>query len=253
MFAKPKTPKTVAHLAIAAAIIISAGCAVPKNYSNGQPRYSGSFDNKHRKNGSWKFFYFDGTRRCVGSYKGGKRDGAWTWFYPNGKLRRVLSFESHLPIGQYVEYNDKGTLIAKGTFIRGKKSGTWELYDATGRLMATLAYLDGKLSGKSVFTTRMSGNETWKSYEQFSKGKREKAKVVTPEGKTLKFVIKQNKTVFPWKNGSKTELADKFLVLRKADMHKITALLAKEGKLIRDAERRFSPHYDFPRDPRPKR
>ena len=245
-----KTIRMAMTLIIATAIL--SGCAVPKNYSNGQPRHLGSLDAKKRKNGKWTYYYPDGKKRCMGKYASGKREGAWTWFYPNGKPRRILSFKDNRAIGTYAEYNDKGVLLAKGPYIDGKKQGIWSIFDTTGLPTATLSYRSGKLEGTCIFTTRKKSGGKWTSKEEFAHGKRRKAFMKSPDGKTFKLVIEREKSVFPWKTGTTPRLADEFMTMPQEDRKKITALLAQEDRFIKDASRRFHPHYNVPRDPAPK-
>jgi len=243
--------------AIAATLIWAlVGCAVPKNYRNGQPRYSGKVDANGRKTGKWSFYYPNGKKRCFGAYKAGKREGVWGWFYPNGKTEMILSFTSHYPVGAYREFDEKGVNIASGSFANGKKDGRWEIFGKGPVLHAVLNYDHGKLNGKCVFETKKKENgkeRNWVSYEEFHKGTRKKAIVVSPDGKRFKLSFAPSKTIFPWRVKPRLDLQDEFMELEIADRAKLTELIGDEDRFLKDAERRFSPRYGDTGDYPPRR
>ena len=243
----------VAGLLVLVLLLICGGCAVPKKFANGQPRYQGSFDKSKRKTGQWVYFYPDGGKRCEGRYDAGNREGKWRWYFPNGGLRKEMEFKGHFADGPYKEFAPNGRLVASGGFARGRKMGPWKISNAGGRPLAELYYVNGRLDGKCVFFNRnKDGDLEWKSVETFENGKRKKVWLESPSGKEWNLVVDREKTIFAWKNDQVPSLKDEHLTMMRADRDKIMALFEKEDAFI-GGVRKFGSAYGSTWDTPPRR
>ncbi|MEG1909496.1 MAG: hypothetical protein RR190_00815 [Bacteroidales bacterium] len=118
-------------------------------YPNGTLRCQGKY-RKGKKHGDWLFYFSNGQVEQEGRYTNGKLDGDWTWYYSDGQPRLQQSyFEGQLE-GPSTEYDEKGKILAKGSYVEGYEDGKWEYWEQNERIMGT--YRGGERHGE------------WKSY-----------------------------------------------------------------------------------------
>jgi uncharacterized protein len=115
-------------------------------YTDGSKRSEGNYI-KGKQVGPWKFFYPDGKTEEEGSYnKQGKPDGNWRWYYESGNLWREQNYINGLEDGLYTEYNEQNKVITSGEFIEGMEDGEWT-YDL-GDHKEVGTYRSGMRNGK---------------------------------------------------------------------------------------------------------
>lgn len=122
-------------------------------YANGTLRCEGKY-RKGKRSGIWKYYYADGSVEQEGEYVNGKYEGRWIWYYPDGNIKIQQEYYKGLPDGQMEEFNEKGERIAFGKYIEGLEDGEWEYINESERLQGK--YRSGEKSGvwKSYWSTK---------------------------------------------------------------------------------------------------
>ncbi|MDE5703339.1 MAG: hypothetical protein K2H70_00790, partial [Bacteroidales bacterium] len=118
-------------------------------YSDGTLKCEGRF-RRGRKQGVWTYYYPDGKKEQEGCFAGGRYDGIWTWYYPDGSLRLQQTYYRGLPDGLTEEYDEQGVCIVRGHYVEGLEDGMWTYVQGEERTEGR--YKDGERSG------------LWKSY-----------------------------------------------------------------------------------------
>lgn len=74
----------------------------------------------------WKFYYDDSKIEETGTY-GDKEKlvGTWKWYYNNGQALRIEDYKNGKEDGLSTEYNDTGKVVARGEFVNGLEEGDW--------------------------------------------------------------------------------------------------------------------------------
>jgi len=115
-------------------------------YTDGSKRSEGNYV-KGKQVGSWKYYYPDGKTEEEGSFnKQGKLDGNWRWYYESGNIWREQNYINGLEDGLYTEYDENNKLITSGEFIEGLEDGEWT-YDL-GDHKEVGTYRSGMRNGK---------------------------------------------------------------------------------------------------------
>ena len=74
-----------------------------------------------RRNGSWTFFYPDGTVGKMGEYADDKPIGKWLIKRPDGAKLREESYKGGLPDGLWLTYGaDGATPVSRIEFAQGR-------------------------------------------------------------------------------------------------------------------------------------
>ncbi len=60
-----------------------------------------------------------------GAYVNALEQGSWFFYYPDGSIRTILKYKDGFLNGETIEYSPKGKITSKGLYINDKKSGTW--------------------------------------------------------------------------------------------------------------------------------
>lgn len=118
-------------------------------YPDGTLRCEGTYK-KGKKHGDWRFYFPNGQLEQEGIYTNGKLDGNWTWYYPDGTLRLEQSYFEGLLDGLSTEYDENEKVVAKGSFTEGYEEGKWEYQEQGERVSGN--YRGGERHGE------------WKSY-----------------------------------------------------------------------------------------
>lgn len=123
--------------------------------------------------GEWYHRFPDGTYKCSGSYKDGRKDGPWEKRFTNGALRYCIQLREGYLDGPAEFYYPNGVLRETGSFRRGLQHGVFTTYDPAGRLARverfragfshgpTMLYMDGLLVGSGA-TGRDKRRGTWR-------------------------------------------------------------------------------------------
>ncbi len=118
-------------------------------YADGTLRCQGKF-RRGRKHGQWTYYYPDGTLEQEGGFAGGRYEGRWTWYYPDGNVRLRQEYHRGLPDGLTEEYDENGVCIVHGHYIEGLEEGEWTYIQGEERTEGR--YKNGERNG------------LWKSY-----------------------------------------------------------------------------------------
>lgn len=62
-----------------------------------------------------------------GNLVDGLEDGTWSWFYPDGTLRAAVDFSKGKANGNFVWHAPDGKIRARGNYVDGKRDGEWLL------------------------------------------------------------------------------------------------------------------------------
>lgn len=85
--------------------------------------------------GEWYHTFPDGTYKCSGSYKDGRKDGHWEKCFENGALRYRIELRDGYLDGPATFYYPNGALRESGSFRRGLRHGVFTGYDPVGRMV----------------------------------------------------------------------------------------------------------------------
>lgn len=86
-------------------------------------------------------FYEDGNLRIEGfESENGRRDGTWRYYYPDGTLWSLGDFSNGLRHGRAVVYYENGQIRYSGQYQNDKEMGEWVFYDTTGKKIEVKQY-----------------------------------------------------------------------------------------------------------------
>lgn len=97
--------------------------------------------------GEWERLYPDGSWKCRGVYKDGRKEGYWERKYSNGNFRYQINTHNGLLSGYCKFYYENGNLKKEGSYIESKPEGKLKIYNENGTILSEETYIDGKLSG----------------------------------------------------------------------------------------------------------
>lgn len=126
--------------------------------------------------GHWQFYNPRGQLYADGYYRHGGPDsvdaqglpvrgriGKWTYYYANGNKQQVGSYKDDLMTGLWFFYNEDGSLDGKGSYVMGDGSnqgrtgiprhgrhGGWNFFYEGGQLRDHYDYRHGKMNGKAI-------------------------------------------------------------------------------------------------------
>jgi antitoxin component YwqK of YwqJK toxin-antitoxin module len=123
-------------------------------YWEGELKEFGDYKDNN-KVGAWKYLFQDGKLEQQGNYTAGKPAGEWKWFYPNGELRREMEYVNGEPDGPSFEYDETGNIISEGEYVDGFKEGKWRY--VYGDIIETGAYFEGEQNGDWSQVDRLTG------------------------------------------------------------------------------------------------
>ncbi len=109
-----------------------------------------------KKQGSYEYFYEDGTKKALeqyeqddllsekrwhengnlaleATYKNGEYQGVYKDYYANGKLQREQHYVEGVKQGKYISYFDNGFKYNEGNFVDGKPKGPVKIYTRDGK------------------------------------------------------------------------------------------------------------------------
>ena len=100
-----------------------------------------------REHGRWREWYADGKRRSNGTYESGSRTGKWEFWRPDGSVDEAWA-------GEYAPLTDfyrEGVPRSRGDARAGLRHGNWTFWWENGALKATGGYSDGRPQGEWRF------------------------------------------------------------------------------------------------------
>ncbi|MDC6367194.1 MULTISPECIES: energy transducer TonB [Flavobacteriaceae] len=83
---------------------------------------------KNIKHGPYKKYFKRKLPRISGQYKDDKKDGVWKYYFWDGSISKIGSFENGLKDSIWTRYVGDGRILEKGRFSKGKKNGEWLYY-----------------------------------------------------------------------------------------------------------------------------
>jgi antitoxin component YwqK of YwqJK toxin-antitoxin module len=108
-------------------------------------RYS---DNSFVADGFYREYHPNGQLFVEGNYKDGRQEGSWTYWYEDGTQNRQVTYKNGKPDGSWESYRADGTLAAVRSFKDGRRDGGWIVYDETGNQpLREQHYVEGKPDG----------------------------------------------------------------------------------------------------------
>ncbi|MEN8155786.1 MAG: hypothetical protein ABFS10_02455 [Bacteroidota bacterium] len=90
------------------------------------------------KNGEWLYQVGDHEER--GSYVIGLREGTWKYFYEDGTLKYEGGYSQGNPDKRHKYYYPSGVLKAEQYYVMGNREKTWKKFDEEGNVVITITY-----------------------------------------------------------------------------------------------------------------
>lgn len=175
-------------------------------YPNSQVKEEGSFDDKGKKTGVWKTYFYNGTLSNEASYLNGQKEGTGIEFDRDGKKyyeyeykggnytmvrffdkqgNIIKEFKEEKNVLKYTFYTPEGLRFFDGALKNGKADGLWTTYfTTTNTVFKTVNYLNGELVGD---WTEYYGDGVLRHKSTYKKDKQEGiATTYFQDGKTIK-------------------------------------------------------------------
>ena len=121
-------------------------------------RETGSYSN-NKKVGVWKYYHQNGQLHYKDSLDQGSRilDGAYVFYYPNGNKKKVLSYKGGKSDGTWSCWYEDGSLKSQGNYLNGRENGDFKVWYSNGQLMIAETLINGKRTGTS-YSYDLAGN-----------------------------------------------------------------------------------------------
>lgn len=103
---------------------VSEGYALQGLYEQNSPMFLAYYKDSKLTNqdGSYSFFYPDGTRQTEGNYIGNQKTGVWKVYHPNGRLKDSGRMSQDQMIGIWLSWYPDGKLKSKQHYTQGGKT-----------------------------------------------------------------------------------------------------------------------------------
>ncbi|HBF87923.1 MAG TPA: toxin-antitoxin system YwqK family antitoxin [Bacteroidales bacterium] len=88
------------------------------------------------KNGEAVYFYQDGAKKEIRTYKNGIKHGTWINWNEKGSKTAIANYSEDLKDGEWIIWDDNGTKRYTMMYSKGKKVGTWLMWDEKGNLVS---------------------------------------------------------------------------------------------------------------------
>lgn len=121
-----------------------------RKHFNGKKYAEGSYDH-YMLNGSFNFYYFDGSILSSTIYKNGEQDGDYKSYFYGGKLSAEGKYAEGDKIGKWSYYFGNGKISEEEIFKNGKLEGLNKSYNKDGTLLTVGNYKDGLLEDEYIF------------------------------------------------------------------------------------------------------
>jgi len=123
-----------------------------KYTSTGWVAAEGIVDKKGKRQGSWTYFYKNGTVKSTGSYKSSRRVGNWNFYHSNGSLEQKGAYNSKGKIdGEWIWFYENGNILRKENFKNGKEEGLFVEYDIDSLVISKGLYNNGSKEGEWIY------------------------------------------------------------------------------------------------------
>lgn len=111
----------------------------------------GSFTEKGKKTGLWKWYHDNGTVKETAVYRDGLLNGENKGFFNNGKLKYIANYKNDQLEGEYLFYNNKGALLERKAFKNGVLEGEYQSYFPVGEILKEfdVVYRNGLIEEKA--------------------------------------------------------------------------------------------------------
>ncbi|MCF8302400.1 MAG: hypothetical protein K9I94_03920 [Bacteroidales bacterium] len=136
------------------------------------------YDRQNRRNGSWKWFYDEGTLRMEGIYSHGLKDGYFKQYDRDGNLQKVEKYvngelqedaQEVVDLEIITDYYPDGSVKTVGTYKDGVPQGIRREYDKEGNISQAYIFKNGQIIGEGIIKENGKKNGSWVSYYQNGK------------------------------------------------------------------------------------
>ena len=118
-------------------------------FENGNKSVEGNYLNGLAE-GTWNFWYEDGSEGQVLNFRGGKQNGTMKgWFVSGGLFYEGMMIDDEQD-GEWNWFHENGQLESQVTFIRGQKQGSQPFWNESGILIKEEVYEDGQLKQEKI-------------------------------------------------------------------------------------------------------
>lgn len=97
--------------------------------------------------GEWERLHPNGSFKCRGVYKDGKKEGFWERTYSNGNYRYQINTKNGFLEGKCKFFYENGNLKKEGDYSQSKPIGLLKTYYENGNIKSEETYANGKLNG----------------------------------------------------------------------------------------------------------
>jgi uncharacterized protein len=120
-----------------------------KHY-NGKKYAEGNYDH-YMLNGSYNFYYFDGSPISLGFYKNDERDSSFKSFYYGGKPQAEGKYQDGVKVGKWIFYHPNGKISDEDIYVDGKLNGVNKVFNQDGSLQSLFNYKDSEIDGEYIY------------------------------------------------------------------------------------------------------
>jgi hypothetical protein len=113
-------------------------------YASGEPKITGAFvDGKAE--GTWTWWYENGSKMTEGTFTGGRRNGVWQTWYEDGTRKSESTYQGDQLNGTSYQWYPSGVLKQQGNFMNDRRHGVHQYFDTAGRLLEERIFERGTL------------------------------------------------------------------------------------------------------------
>lgn len=133
-------------------------------YPGGNIRSKGKYTETGEQDGTWNFFYTDGSRKAVENYVNGKLEGESIYYHENGNISSRTNYHNDLEEGESVTFYLSGADRTKEKYKNGKLEGEKRIYYTNGTIHYIENYVADSISGKAMSYHENGQLETASNY-----------------------------------------------------------------------------------------
>lgn len=117
-------------------------------YHAGNPKSKGNYDDKGERDGTWTYYYFNGSLKAKEVYKNGKQQGECLYYYSNGNISSKENYANGDLEGMLTVYFFNGNLSNTTMYKKGMRDGQRKEYTGEGILRSVMHYKADSLDGE---------------------------------------------------------------------------------------------------------
>ena len=124
------------------------------------------------RNGPYKKWHKNGTKRVEGNFLNGKSDGVFTSYSPDGEKLESRTYQDGKLNGLSTKWSKTGDKLFEVTYADGKREGPFVTYDRSGRKKTQGAYSNEKKDGVWIIFSRNGvprSKVTWKDGKKWGR------------------------------------------------------------------------------------